>query len=192
MIDNAELLALVQQHGLTLLAPLSILEGPIVSILGGYLAGQGLLNLWAVLIVVVIGDLAGDALLYVVGRRGGRLLPARLRERLFQRNAGLQARLIREIEDHGTRLLVIGKLTHGAGFAVLLAAGAARFPFLRFVLINLLATLVKSAALVGLGWWLGDRWQHAEVWMDRAIVLAVVLTVVAVGLWLHHGRERRA
>ncbi|MCA2011697.1 VTT domain-containing protein [Cereibacter sphaeroides] len=191
-MGNADLLALIQDHGLLLMAPLALVEGPIVSVLGGYLAGRGLMSLSGLLVVVVLADLLGDALLYGVGRQGGRLLPARLRERLIARNARLQERLKREIEDHGTRLLVIGKLTHGAGFAVLMAAGAARYPFWRFLLVNLLATLVKSGALVALGWWMGDQWQHAELWLDRAIVLVVALALLGFGLWLHCGREGRA
>ena len=191
-MDNAALLQLIQDHGLVLLAPLALLEGPIVSVLGGYLAGREILNLWALLAVVVVADLLGDALLYGVGLQGGRLLPRRLRARLIERNARLQARLKREIEDHGTRLLVLGKLTHGAGFAVLMAAGAAHYPFLRFLLVNFLTTLVKSGALVTLGWWMGDQWQHAELWMDRAVVLVVALALVGVAIWLHRGRVKRA
>jgi len=190
-MDNAELLALVHQYGLAILAPLALLEGPIISILGGYLAGHGLVHLPALLVVVIAADLLGDAILYGVGRRGGRLLPPRLRARMT-RNTRLQDRLKREMQDHGARLLVIAKLTHGAGFAVLMAAGATRYPFPRFLLVNLGATILKSSALVALGWWLGDRWQHAEVWMDRAIVAVVALAVILLLVWLHRAHRSEA
>ena len=55
-MDNAELLALVHQYGLAILAPLALIEGPIVSILGGYLAGHGLVSLPALLVVVIAAD----------------------------------------------------------------------------------------------------------------------------------------
>lgn len=191
MIDNAELLSLIQTYGLAILTPAAVIEGPIVSVLGGYLAGQGLLNLWAVLVAVVAADLIGDSILYSIGARGGRLLPARLRARL-QSRTGLQERLRREIQDHGARLLVIAKITHGAGFAVLMAAGAARYPFGRFLFVNLLATVVKSGALVALGWWMGDQWSRAEVWMDRAIVVMVALLVIGAMIWLHRAKRSEA
>ena len=191
MIQNAELLALIQQYGLTILAPLAVVEGPIVSVLGGYLGGQGLLNLWGLLMVVVAADLVGDSILYTIGRRGGVLLPARLRARLVS-NTGVQEKLRREMRDHGARALVIAKITHGAGFAVLIAAGAARYPFGRFLVFNLFATIVKSSALVALGWWMGDQWQRAQVWMDRAIVAVVALALIGLLVWLHRSRRSEA
>ena len=191
MIENATLLSLIQGHGLFILAPLALIEGPIVSVLGGYLAGHGLLNLWALLAVVIAADLLGDAILYAIGQRGGRLLPSRLRARLMA-NTPLQERLRREMRDHGARMLVIAKITHGAGFAVLMAAGAARYPFARFLAVNLAATIVKSSALVALGWWMGDQWHRAEVWMDRAIVVMVALLAVGLLVWLHRARRSTA
>lgn len=189
MMNPEALLALVTDHGLLVIALVSVVEGPLVSILGGSLAGAGLLPLPALVAVVVAGDMAGDIALYAIGRRGGRLLPRALRARVIERNAPLSARLQRSMQDHGARLLVAGKLTHAAGFAVLLAAGAARYPFGRFVVVNLAATVLKCAALVGLGWWLGDQWQRSEVWMERAALAAVVLILAAAALWLHHARR---
>lgn len=191
MIQTADLLALVQHYGLAILGPLAIVEGPIISVLGGYLAGRGLLDLWGLLVVVIAADLIGDSILYWIGLRGGRLLPARLRARL-QSNSGLQDKLRREMQDHGARALVIAKITHGAGFAVLLAAGAVRYPFGRFLAANLGATIVKSSALVALGWWMGDQWQRAQVWMDRAIVMVVALAIIAFLIWLHRSRRSEA
>lgn len=191
MIQDAELLNLIQQYGLLILTPIAVLEGPIVSVIGGYLGGQGLLNLWALMVALVFADLLGDAILYLVGRRGGVLLPRRLRARL-QAGSGMQERLKRQMRDRGGRVLVIAKLTHGAGFAVLLAAGAVRYPFGRFLLFNLLATIIKTGALVALGWWMGDQWQRAEVWMDRAIVAVVALAIVGGLVWLHRARRSEA
>ena len=60
MTATAELLGLVRSHGTLILAPLAVLEGPIVSIVAGYLASRGLLLLKAVIPVVILADLVGD------------------------------------------------------------------------------------------------------------------------------------
>jgi len=192
MMDTAELLSLIRAHGLLIIALMALVEGPVISVIGGSLASAGVLNLAALLAVVIAGDMLGDVVLYAIGRRGGRLLPPRLRARLLQQNPALQARLRREIEGHGARLLVLGKLTHAAGFAVLLAAGAARYPFGRFLIVNLLATALKCALLVALGWWMGEQWRQAEAWMDRALLVLLALALVTAALWLHRGRRRPA
>ncbi|PWE31547.1 DedA family protein [Pararhodobacter marinus] len=192
MMTSPEILTLVQDHGLLLLAPLAVIEGPIMSILGGSLSGADLFNVWAVLAIVIAADLFGDMGLYWIGMRGEALLPERLRARVLNPDSALQRRLRYELTDHGVRLLVLGKLTHGAGFAVLMAAGAMRYPFAKFVLVNLGATAVKSGALVALGWWLGDSWQRAEVWLDRAVVFVLLAAVLGLVVWLHHKRAARA
>lgn len=183
MLSDGALVALVRDWGLLVLAPLALIEGPVVSVLGGSLVALGALSFGPLLAVLMLADLAGDVLLYGLGRAGGRRVPPGWRNRM-----GLtperQARLAADIATHGTRLLVLGKLTHAMGFAILTAAGAARFPLGRFLAINLLATLPKSAALVGLGWLLGDSWQRADGWLTVAFAaLALVLLAVLVR-WL--------
>jgi membrane protein DedA with SNARE-associated domain len=59
------------------------------------------------------------------------------------------------LRRRGWRLLVWGKVTHAAGFAVLIAAGAARMPFLPFLLVSAPLSAAKTALLVGLGWAVG-------------------------------------
>lgn len=191
MIDDTFLIGLIRDYGLLVLAPLALLEGPIVSVFGGYLAGRGLVPFNALLVLVVVADLVGDVMLYGIGRHGGRRVPQRWRGRLGL-SPERQERLVDEIHTHGTRMLAVGKLTHAMGFAVLTAAGAARFPFGRFVMVNLLATLPKSAAMVALGWWLGNSWQRADAWLTRAIAVGGVLALVALVLWHLRARKRDA
>jgi membrane protein DedA with SNARE-associated domain len=59
------------------------------------------------------------------------------------------------IRTRAGAMLLFGKLTHSAGFAVLLAAGAARVDLRRFLAFNLLGTLPKVLVLVLLGYWFG-------------------------------------
>lgn len=153
-MTEAEIGALIRDWGLIILAPLAVLEGPIVAIVSGYLSRAGLLMLPQAMVVLVLADLLGDVVLYMLGRRGraGAALPWLARFGVTRRRL---ARVLRAFRARGGRILVLGKLTHSAGFAVLLAAGMARMPFARFLALNLLATLPKVAAFLWLGWWFG-------------------------------------
>ena len=122
------------------------------------------MNLAAILLVVVAADLVGDVILYFVGRFSHGSLPQRWRARL-----GLDEQRQAALEEHfrasGGRTLIIGKLTHSAGFLVLLAAGGARMPFGRFLLYNLAGTVPKSLVFLLIGYTvgaaiLGDRLLH--------------------------------
>lgn len=173
MIAPDTLAGIVSAHGLTLLLPLSILEGPVVTVLAGWLSSLGLLDLRAVLGVAVLGDVLGDLLLYGLGRRVLPLLSRGWRRRLGL-SAGRMAQLVRHFRDRGPRTLVLAKLTHSVGAPVLVAAGMARMPVLPFMLANLFAAVPKTLLLVGLGWTFGAAWAEVGDWIGRASLLLAI------------------
>lgn len=151
----AQLQVWLVADGYLLLLPLSIIEGPIVTVLAGSLTAAGYLDAWMVLAVVVLGDLIGDTLLYSLGRWGTSLLL-----RFGGRRVGLTpdrlAMLRQRFAARSRSTLAVGKLTHSIGALVLATAGAARMNYLEFLLINLVTTIPKSALLLLVGYGLGQ------------------------------------
>lgn len=178
-MEGAELADLIRTHGLAVLAPLALIEGPVITLLTGWLTRLGLLDPLQAFLCLVMADLAGDMLLYAIGRWGRDVLPLRL-VRAFGISRARMAGLARVMRDRGGRVLVIGKLTHVAGFAVLLAAGVAGMSPGRFLLANLLATLPKTAVLMGLGWGFGSMAGRLE----DGLWLACAAMALALALWL--------
>ena len=146
--------SVISTYGYWAVFVLSILEGPIVTIFAAFLASQGVFSVTAVYALVVLGDLVGDAAYYSIGRWLVRRLPWRMGPRASKLRQRVDA-LSSHIRAHAGRVLLVGKLTQSAGFAVLLAAGAARVPFLAFMFYNVVGTLVKSAALTAFGYFFG-------------------------------------
>lgn len=181
MTDPTQILTLVSSHGLIVLTVLAILEGPIITVIAAWLASTGVLSLPGVFVCVVLGDLIGDTALYLAGRFAPGFLPPR-----WTRRMGLHPRrvapLLRNFRDNGPRLLAIGKLTHAAGFAVLIAAGVARVPFGRFLAVNLMATVPKSMVFIALGYLAGSAFAAIGQWLFVASV--VVIAVIAAGLFV--------
>ncbi len=170
--------ALLRSHGLLLMAPLALLEGPIVTVIAGALARAEILSVAGVYAVAVLADLVGDSIVYWLGRQAPRL-PLRWRTRLGLGEARLD-QLGAHFRARGAVTLVIGKLTHSAGFAVLAAAGAARMPFGPFLAVNVLATLPKAGLFLAIGYFVGA----AYTTVDRAIFVGSlsILAVLAI-LW---------
>src|ERR1035437_9407723 len=71
---------LIQTDGLLLLFPLAVIEGPIVTIVAGWVGRLGYLPLGWAMLVLVLADLVGDSLLYALGRVGTDILPQKLRQ----------------------------------------------------------------------------------------------------------------
>jgi len=149
------------------LFPAVVVEGPIITVLAGFLTSLGSFNLFLVFATVVAGDLAGDWIHYAVGRWG--------RERFIERwgkYIGITnervSRLEKHFEKHRIKTLLAGKISHGIGGAVLVAAGLANVPLREFLLINFLVTLPKSLALLLVGYYFGQAYaiinSYLEMW----------------------------
>jgi membrane protein DedA with SNARE-associated domain len=171
---------------------LSILEGPLVTVFAGFLAAQGILDLFAVFATVVAGDLVGDVLTYGVGR----WFAARLSWRLGERSRAFRHRirsLRAGLRKRAGRVLLFGKLTHSLGFAVLLAAGAARIRLGVFVLYNLLGTLPKSSFFIIIGYFFGRFYknfseQFQALGLAALALGAVTMLYVMQRLWISQSR----
>ena len=174
----------LSQYGYAALFLLAIIEGPIITIIASFLASQGVLSLPVVYVTVVLGDLAGDGIYYAVGRgllgRLSWLASARgqkLKGRIDQIGARLRAQ--------PGRVLLFGKLTHSAGFAVLLAAGAARVRLGAFFLYNLLGTLPKSAVFVVVGYFFGRSYKSIDSQMERVGLIVFMLLAGVIVFIIH-------
>jgi membrane protein DedA with SNARE-associated domain len=182
---------LVRNYGLLLLLPLAILEGPIVSVIAGWLIKLGYLQFGPVYVVCIAADLTGDGLLYCIGRYSSGKLPRRWFPRIFP-SADTVAVMLERFHTQGGRILVVAKLTHSLGFAALLAAGAARMSIPAFFWFNLLATIPKSLFFILIGYGLGQAYATIDAWIWRGSVLVFVLACAAAFLWLRKSKARRA
>ncbi len=181
-------LALMQNHGLWLVGPMAVFEGPIVTVIAAYLAKLGYMTLLGVYLVCLLGDLIGDGLYYWIGRAGPAILPDRWLARLGM-TAARQLSLEGEFAKNGPRILLIGKWTHSAGLPVMLASGAARMNFAKYMWWNLLGTLPKTAVFTAIGWFIGSAYSAIDTWIWRASLGAVVVVaIIALLVW----QRRRA
>ncbi|MGA0539221.1 DedA family protein [Neotabrizicola sp. VNH66] len=183
MFTPETLISSVAAQGLWIVGLLAVIEGPIATVVAAFLARQGAFDPLALAALLVAADILGDLGFYWIGRRGiGRLSP-RWRRRLGLRPARMEG-LARQFRDRGGRILVFGKLTHTMGAPILVAAGVARMPVLPFLLINGLASVPKTAALMALGWFAGEAHERIGTWLDRGALAMLVLMVLAGGLWM--------
>jgi membrane protein DedA with SNARE-associated domain len=150
----------------------TVVEGPITTVIAGFLASQGLLDGPLVFVIAVIGDLAGDLILYAIGRWGRMPRRASLFSLVNRRRL---AQLRKQFRDSPGKVLLFGKLTHGAGFLFLLAAGAARIRPGIFLFYNFLGTLPKCAFFVVLGYVAGAAYAGIDSYLGAVSAVLFVL-----------------
>lgn len=175
------------QYGLWLVAAASVVEGPIVTVFSTALAREGALPLWPLAVILFAGDLAGDVLHYMLGRRGLAKMPRPWR-RWLRLGPSQAVHLSRHFDQHGGKTLMLAKLTHSVGAPVLIAAGMARMSLWPFLGWNALAALPKTAILMALGWYAGDAWRQIEMWLGRWTWVLLIAVAAIAALWLARRR----
>ena len=188
-MTGQQILSDLQAHSLVWLFLIAIVEGPLVTVAAGWLARLGDVNLGAAFAALILADLVGDMALYSIGRTSHGRLPARVRRWLRITEENL-ARLALHFRHKGGRTLLIGKITHSLGFAVLVAAGVGRMNIPAFLFWNLLGTVPKTLFFLALGYVLGHAFGSVEYWLGRATVLLLVLLIAAGLGWLVWRRGR--
>lgn len=183
----ATILILLQTYGYLFLFPIAALEGPIITIIAALLASQGYLNIYAVYVVVVASDLAGDVAHYALGRWGTKLL-VRWGPYIKLDQAHL-ATLAERFHQRGGRTLLFGKFTHAAGFIILIAAGAAKMPFFKFFWYNFLGTLPKSLVFTLVGYFIGHQYVLLNSYIEKGSLIAFVLVCI-VGYYIYVRRQK--
>ena len=188
MIGLETISVLMAKHGLAVLAPIAVLEGPIVTVIAAWLASQNMFSVWSVAIIVILADLVGDLGLYALGRWGLNRMPKKWRDKLGLSRARLVS-AARHFQNKGVKTLVFGKLTHSAGAPVLVAAGVARMNVWVFMLTNLIATIPKSLAFVALGYWLGSHIGKIDSWLSKGSLILLVVIALGGTIWFYRRKR---
>lgn len=171
------------------LFPLAVLEGPIVTVIAGFLTSLGVFNLIIVYLVIVAGDLAGDVIHYYAGRWGG----IRFIER-WGKYIGIGKDRVLSLQEQfarrGDKLLFIGKMSHGIGGAFLIAAGLIKMPLDKFLMSNFLATLIKSLLLLMLGYYFGWAIAAINVYFQKIAVASIAIAVFLFLIYFFYFRKK--
>jgi membrane protein DedA with SNARE-associated domain len=171
-----------------LLFPITIVEGPIITIIAGFLASLKILEFFTTYAIVVIGDLVGDALYYILGRYGRSGFLDK-----WGKYIGLTAGNLQKVEghfnDHGGKTLLFGKLSHGVGAAILTAAGMGNMRFGKFIFFNAAGTLPKSLLLMLAGYYFGSAVTHINSMLE--LLGAIVLCAAIIGFTGYYFYYRR-
>jgi len=157
-----------------------IIPGEIGVILGGVLANQHKLALWAALVAGIAGAVIGDSVGYEVGRRyGDRLLekiPNRLlKQKHIDRTKDLVAR-------NGGRAVFIGRFTTALRVLVPGFSGMARIAYLKFLAYNSAGGILWASGFVLLGYAAGSQYQrvaHNATLFGLGLLALIIIVLVA-------------
>lgn len=173
------------------------------------LVGSGLLvgwkeaNFWISSVVCVTAIIAGDSMIFFLGRHyGQRFLRSRPMRLLFSPRKQRKVRKL--FERNSSRAVFFARFFAGVRIGMYAYAGSHKMSWFRFALLDLLGALISGPTSIWLGEWAGQKFaSDKEEAVDRAreyasefqhwLILVVVLTVtVLVTVWFIRRRRSQS
>jgi len=157
-----------------------------VMLAAGFLAGQVLLDLRLVYVVVILSAVTGDCCGYVIGRTGGQRVLARL-ALTFPLMRTRYERLQLFFQTRSSKAVFMARFITGVRFMAGPMAGACGMPFFQFLGWNVLGALVWCSLVVTVGYLVGGELYPALAMAHQVSrwigVAAFFLLVVVFVFW---------
>ena len=182
---TAEHIALIQEWGYWLMFFAAIIEGETFLILGGIAAAAGMLGLWWIIVLSIIGCIIHDSFFFCLGRYIG--------PRLLKRKLNWQPkvdRIIRLLEKYDFRLIIAFRFAYGLRTVIPFALGVTKISNLKFFIFDTIGAVIWVCVFVVGGFYFGHALElllhqlslmHIvkEYWMISLILLVLLISVVS-------------
>lgn len=156
---------------------------------GGFLAAQGKLNFWGVVIAGTIANLAGSLLAYYVGY----VLEETILIGLIKKYGKL---LLITVDDYnkaykwftkyGDKIIFISRLLPAVRTVISLPAGVFKMNMKKFVVYTTVGCFIWSVFLTYIGYALGENWNSLEIYFRQFQIIIAVLFVLTVVFYINH------
>jgi len=151
----------------------------------GVLAGQGHLNIVAVIVVGTIAELIGSMVSYGIGRVGGRPFVRRTGRYLLITHADID-RAERFFTGRGVWAVPLGRCLPVVRSFVSVVAGFVEVPVALFAFLSLIGTAVWVTAISLVGYGVGNAWNKVNHDISLAGYGIVAIAVVAIAAFVFY------
>lgn len=161
---------------------IEIIPSEIVLAYGGYMVSEGTIGFIGAIIAGVIGGTIAQIFIYWIGRYGGRPFLDKYGKYLLIKKHHIDMSE-NWFQKYGTGVVFSARFIPVVRHAISIPAGIARMPFLKFVVLTVLAIIPWSILFVYLGIQLGSQWDDVENIAGTYTTPIMILAVVVIALY---------
>lgn len=175
--------ALLAQYGLLAVFIGTFLEGEIVVIAGGLLSRLGFMSLPLVFITALVATFLGDQFYFYLGRKKGTEFLEKRHRKHWKKRA---ERVHDLIHNHHYKILFGYRFLYGLRIPTLFALGTSELPTKKFVLLNVINSVIWSTLFVLGGYFFGDIFTHYMGNVrayEQEVLLGVAVVALIVWIW---------
>lgn len=157
------------------------IPGETMTLVGGFLAGSGELNIWLVLTSAIGGAVVGDSIGYWLGFYGGWPLVLKIGQ-LFNIKVSILEGIRARFQNNMRQAVVVGRFIALLRIFAGPMAGIVKMPYPEFFVCNAIGAILWAGLMTGLAFFVGN-WMTLEVLMQSVSKGAIALCL-GIGLWV--------
>ncbi len=179
-----EFIATVGYAGIFILMALESMVAPVpseaVMPFAGFLVSQGRIDFWLALAAASVGSIAGSALSYWIGSKGGRPLVKKI-GKYFLLNEKHLEETEKFFSSHGGKTIFVSRFIPVVRHLISIPAGLGKMHFGKFIFLTTIGATAWNAILLYAGVLLGQNWgivaQNTKI-IDAAVLGLLLIAVV--------------
>ena len=153
----------------------------------GVVAGAGGLNVWAIIGVMIVTAIVGDAVGYALGRKAGVSIFNKPDSKLFKREYLLRTQEF--YDKHGGKAIIYARFVPIIRTFAPFIAGVAKMDYPRFLSFNVFGGIGWVVSMTMAGYFLGDN-EIVRKHFEKVIIGIVFISVLPIVFELLKGRGR--
>ena len=160
------------------------LPSELVMPFAGYLAYQGVFNIYVVCIVSAVGTVFGSLFSYYIGKYGGEPFLEKY-GKYFLINKDDLKKTHKYFQKHGEKTIFISRFIPVVRHLISIPAGIAEMDLKKFVLYTFLGGLIWNTFLAYLGYLLGKNWELVHEYTRPLSYFMVVVILAGVAYFVY-------
>ena len=148
--------ALLIKYKYIALFPVAAFEGPVVSLIVGFLVRLGYLEFIPAFCILILGDIIPDTIYSLV-------------EKLWK--------------NHPKKTMFFSKVTYGLATPFLISAGLVKMPFKKFISYTIPITLFQFGTIMTIGYLLGHSYELATPYIKDATVGLIFVAIFIIAIY---------
>lgn len=176
----SDVVSILETYRYWIIFPVVIIEGPIITIISGFLVYLGVLNPYFTYALLIVGDLIGDTLYYLIGKYWRKSSWIKKIGKFVGYNEKSEKFLEDHFKKHYFKTLLVAKFSHGIGGTIQASAGIAGVNYFKFLWINFIGVIPKTFVLFVLGFYLGGSYLKINSFLNSLAVVFVSILVFVV------------
>lgn len=190
-LSDPQVLHYIKTFGYPSLFLIMVIEGPIITIIGAFLASLGFFNIWIIFSLSFLGDIIGDVILYALGYFGGSKILSRA-EKFLKINFKTMDKLRQLFILHSKKTIFYVKSTTGLCWIIFILAGTLKMDFKTFLHASFWGGIIWSSLLVVSGFFFGYAFEKINIYLKYAgIIIPMLATIFIFSIILYKKNRSR-